>query len=134
MTATVADPHQTCFLSFCWGKRLRIGKVELGDLNAVERVQVLEGGAHSIPRKASSGGGVSMDTYVLLRGGTGRDTRSLTMTHSAYLPGWLGGRLPRGIGTNPIAQVVEDEFQRLAYDGNVYPGRDYGTYHYTSEK
>jgi len=41
-------------------------KVELGDLNAVERVQVLEGGAHSIPRKASSGGGVSMDTYVLL--------------------------------------------------------------------
>jgi hypothetical protein len=91
MTATVADPHQTCFLSFCWGKRLRIGKVEPGDLNAVERVQVLEGGAHSIPRKASSGGGVSMDTYVLLRGGTGRDTRSLTMTHSAYLPGWLGG-------------------------------------------
>jgi hypothetical protein len=38
------------------GKRLQIAKVELGDLNAVERLQVLEGGAHSIPREASSGG------------------------------------------------------------------------------
>ena len=34
---------------------------------------------------------------------------------------------------NPIAQVVEDEFQRFAYNENVCSEQDYSAYRYTSK-